>query len=277
MQSSAYNNPMFAQGLGGLVQSFIGNPAATGQAEESASRALLNNQTAQFRDAIGDTGMSGDLASMMVRALQAGPEYSGNAPKIGNAAVQMGAMGFGSPELTPDSRIASLIMQGMSGGGGRRSGGSGGSGGSGAAPAKLTQAAQNRVARMVKDSGYEGVDAAQITAAILEKYQGGGSPTLDQAASDILPGVNFQDFEVDDPNNPAGTALSRLFKDPGGFDTMTERRLVIPGVEGIGGGAAPSSEQTNILNQAREAISRGADQAKVIERLSGLGVDTSQL
>ena len=113
MQTSVYNNPAFAQGLAGLVQGFIGNPSRTAQAEESASRALLNNQTAQYREAIGDTGLNGDLASMMIRALQAGPEYSGNAPKIGNAAIEMGALGFGSPSLTPSSDISSMILNSM--------------------------------------------------------------------------------------------------------------------------------------------------------------------
>lgn len=117
MQSSIYNNPAFAQGLAGLVQSFIGNPGRTAQAEEMASQAYLNRQTAQFRDAIGETGLSGDLASMMIRALQAGPEYSGNAPKIGDAAIRMGALGFGSPQLTPEGPIAAMIRQSAVGGG----------------------------------------------------------------------------------------------------------------------------------------------------------------
>jgi hypothetical protein len=96
MQGSLYNNPMFAQSLAGLVGSFIGNPAEAAQRELFASEALLNNQTAQYRDAIGDTGLQGDLASMMIRALQAGPEYSGNAPEIGMAAMGFNQMGQGS-------------------------------------------------------------------------------------------------------------------------------------------------------------------------------------
>ena len=87
MQSSPYNNPLFAQGLSGLVQSFIGNPKAEAQNQLYASEALLNNQTAQYREAM-DVGLKangGDLGSMMIRALQAGPQYSGNAPKISNA------------------------------------------------------------------------------------------------------------------------------------------------------------------------------------------------
>lgn len=95
MQSSPFNNPMFAQGLAGLVQNFIGNPGQTAQAEEAASRALLNNQTAQFRDAMGDSGLNGDMAAMMIRALQAGPQYSQMAPTIGNAAVGFNMQGYG--------------------------------------------------------------------------------------------------------------------------------------------------------------------------------------
>jgi hypothetical protein len=115
MQNSPYNNPMLAQGLSSLVQSFIGNPQAEAQSLEAASRALLNNQTAQFRDAIGDTGLSGDLASMMIRALQAGPDYSENAPDIGMATARMGAMGFGGPQHTPSPEIAQLMLGAMRG------------------------------------------------------------------------------------------------------------------------------------------------------------------
>lgn len=149
MQQSAYNNPAFAQGLAGLVESFIGNPSKTAAAEEAASRALLNNQTAQFRDAIGETGLSGDLASMMIRALQAGPEYSGNAPKIGDAAIRMGALGFGSPELTPDSSITSMIRQSMM----PRAGGGGGAGGA---------QFDGDIAQQAADAIAQGADPARV-------------------------------------------------------------------------------------------------------------------
>lgn len=84
MQSSVYNNPAFAQGVSGLLQSFMGDPASVAQAELYASEALLNNQTAQYREAM-DVGLDGDIASMMIRALQAGPDYSRYAPTIGQA------------------------------------------------------------------------------------------------------------------------------------------------------------------------------------------------
>lgn len=113
MQSSAYNNPLFAQGLAQLVQDFIGDPNATAQNEEAASRALLNNQTAQYREAIGETGAGGDLATMMIRALQAGPEYSGNAPRIGQAAIGMGQQGYGNPGMAPDASIAQMFQSVM--------------------------------------------------------------------------------------------------------------------------------------------------------------------
>lgn len=129
MQASLYNNPMFASGLGQLVQSFIGNPEAEAKSQLAASEALLNNQTAQYREAIGDTGLSGDLAAMMIRALQAGPDYSRYAPGIGDATIRMGALGFGRPELTPSPQIAQMMM-GMGGGGGQAAP----SGGGGVAP-----------------------------------------------------------------------------------------------------------------------------------------------
>lgn len=116
MQSSPYNNPMFAQGLAGLVQSFIGDPSATAANEEAASRALLNNQTAQFRDAMGQSGLEGDMAAMMIRALQAGPQYSGNAPTIGNAALGFDMMGYGQipggqPQMPAAPQVAGAAPQ----------------------------------------------------------------------------------------------------------------------------------------------------------------------
>ena len=286
MQSSPYNNPMFAQGLSGLIQGFIGNPGDTAKNEMLASQALLNNQTAQYRDAIGDTGLSGDLASMMIRALQAGPQYSGNAPKIGDAAIRMGAMGFGSPELTPQGPIAQMMMQAMSGGG--RSGGRRSSGGSGGAPvtsdmpatqigpslADLTQGERNRVARMVREAGYEGAEAAQIMTSILEGYAAGGFPTLDQSAGSILPGVGYEEVVVGtDPNNSWYNPRD-WFRGP---SDITEQRLSIPTQEAPAQVGQGDLEVSQVINQAREAIASGKDPRAVRARLVEMGIDPSNL
>lgn len=99
MQSSAYNNPLFAQGLAGLVKGFIGTPEGAGRAELLAAQALNENLTAQYRQAM-DVGLQDAdtaLGQMMIRALQAGNQYSGNAPKIGAAvrADNSGRLGAG--------------------------------------------------------------------------------------------------------------------------------------------------------------------------------------
>lgn len=274
MQSSAYNNPLFAQGLAQLVQGFIGNPQQTAQNEEAASRALLNNQTAQYREAIGDTGLNGDLASMMIRALQAGPEYSGNAPKIGDSAIKMGALGFGSPALTPDGDIAGMIRSAMMPSRGR-SGGGGGSSGGGAgttAPKKLTDGSLSRLARMVRDGGYEGPEGARVQSAIIDAYQGGGFATLDQAAASILPSVGYEDVVVgQDPNDSWYNPMDWIR----GPSDITEKQLKIPSAAP----AAPAggADEITVLNGAREAIASGKDEAAVRARVAEMGFDPSKI
>jgi len=116
----------------------------------------------------------------------------------------------------------------------------------------ITQSAMNRIDRMIRNSGYEGAEASQVSAAIVQAFQTGQYATLDQAAADILPNVRREEVEVPDPNNPAGTMLGRLFNTaPEGYDTMTEEQVVIPPrlgeaaappPDGAGGVATPQSE-----------------------------------
>lgn len=267
MQGSLYNNPMFAQGLSKLVQSFIGNPRDAARNELAASEALLNNQTAQYRDAIGDTGMSGDLSGMMVRALQAGPDWSRYAPGIGDAALKFGAMGFGRPELTPKGPIAQMMMKSLQ----PRGRSSSGTSSRPAAPGNrsVTQGASNRVVRMVREAGYEGADAAQIMDAILKDYQSGGG-TLDEAASRILPNVSYEETVTDSNDswyNPADWVRG----------PETEKTLKLPGAAAPAAPQAPAGNETQLLNEAREAISRGADKTAVAARLRDMGVDPGKL
>lgn len=294
MQSSPYNNPMFAQGLAGLIQGFIGNPDATAKNEVLASEALLNNQTAQYREAIGDTGLNGDLASMMIRALQAGPGYSGNAPKIGDAAIRMGAMGYGSPALTPSGPIAGMIMQAMAGGG-RGRGGGGRSGGVAAPVAaggrgydwnNLTATGRNAALSALRRAANAGQIPAGMTeaqAAALLAQNPGGWANEQEALLALTNPENFERGMVEVVTNPPGTMLSRLFGLAGDVPDATEMqpvgdwRFKNPSAVSSVDGAASGLETAQILNQAREALSAGKDPNAVKARLIEMGIDPANL
>lgn len=81
MQASIYNNPIFAQGLSSVVDDFIGNPAQHAQGRYLAAKAGELADTSRYREAIGSTGKD-DLPGMLISALQAGRNYSGEAPEI---------------------------------------------------------------------------------------------------------------------------------------------------------------------------------------------------
>lgn len=270
MQQSPYNNPMFAQGLAGLVQSFIGNPSAEAQAQEAASRALLNNQTAQFRDAIGDTGLQGDLASMMIRALQAGPDYSRYAPGIGDATIRMGALGFGGPQHTPRGDIAALFQQAIAGGGrgrGRPSGS--GDGSSGRA---LGAGDRSRFISAARRQGLDEGLAYSFLADIEEGLSQGRYPSPEAAFSHYL---SEENWERDDRDVERGWLNPmRYLEGP----TRTVPGDQITGVQPYGA-RAPADEGAAVqaLNQAREAIARGASREAVIARLVEMGIDPGGL
>lgn len=112
MRASAYNNPLFASGLAGLVEGFVGNPQTEARSQLLAAQALNENLTAQYRQAmdVGLEAASHPLSQMMIRALQAGSQYSGNAPKISAAVNQQ------------EAGILGLPRAGGSGGGGSAGG-----------------------------------------------------------------------------------------------------------------------------------------------------------
>ncbi|WP_288927298.1 hypothetical protein [uncultured Maritimibacter sp.] len=218
MQTSSFNNPMFASSVSNLIESMF-DPGKAAQAELYASEALLNNQTAKYREAIGDTGLAGDLASMMIRSLQAGPEYARYAPTLGDKALEYGAMGFGRPELTPTGPIAAMLSGALTGG--SRSGRTGGSRSGSSAPgtpvdlSSINSTDRNRILRMVEDAGFEGSEAAQVQSEILTRYATGEYGTIDQAAGAILPNVSFERGPVTAPNklfDGEGTVMTDIFR-----------------------------------------------------------------
>lgn len=272
MQSSPYNNPMLAQGLSGLVESFIGNPSAEAQAQEAASRALLNNQTAQFRDAIGETGLSGDLASMMVRSLQAGPDYSRHAPTIGDATIRMGALGFGGPQHTPSGDMAGMIMSAMQPSrGGRSSGGSGGSTAASFTPKPMTASDVNNMRSL---AGSLGLPPEEVFGAVQERLNSGQFRSAGEAIADAMASVG------DIPGEPVVEQpglIGRLLGREPTTTTPTERGIAP--LASPTGTPAPeqSADPVAVLNEAREAISRGADPKAVAERLAQMGIDPGDL
>lgn len=227
MQSSPYNNPLFAQGLSGLVQSFIGNPKAEAQNQLYASEALLNNQTAQYREAM-DVGLrqnGGDLGSMMIRALQAGPQYSGNAPKISNAVTD-----FYNGNL------------------GTRRGGGGGGGST--KPGKLSAGAISDLIASLPEGTPPAVQMSIVSEAQKRMPQFDGDPYA--AMANVL--ENLERAEV--VTNPAGTMLSRFFGQDDGIPDATERSGPITGVTPL-----PSATPQGSKNIGQPTITTDAEYA----------------
>lgn len=270
MQSSPYNNPMMAQGLSRLVEAFTGNPNAEAQSLEAASRARLNNQTAQFRDAIGDTGMSGDLASMMIRSLQAGPDYSRHAPNIGDATIRMGALGFGGPQHTPSQGIADLMMGG--GGSGRGRGRPAGSGGGGSAPRPARPMTASDMTNLRALARQSGLPFETFMAAVQDRMNSGEFPSVSDAAMDAM--SNIGETPGDPVTNEPGM-LQRLL----GGEPTTETPMVrgIPpfqprNQQPPAAGTSPTDE-VQAMNEARFVLSQGASPRAVFERMVSLGID----
>jgi len=206
MQQSLYNNPMFAQGISDIIGSFIGDPSQEAANQLNASQARLNNQTADYRHYIGEAGLSGDLSEMMIRALQAGPDYARIAPTIGDSALKYGAVGYGDAPYdasTAAPALASLFSMSAprGGGGGGTSGAGAAPGQGGKSPADLTQSALTRLARDISSAGYEGNDAVTIRDRIIQEWANNDSyATLDQATGAILPGITQNPGDITDPN-----------------------------------------------------------------------------
>jgi len=170
MRASPYNNPLFAQGLAGLVEGFIGNPAQTAQAELMAAQAKNENMTAQFRNAM-DVGLGANgtnLSDMMVRALQAGNQYSGNAPKVSAAIRQDQAGILGMPRA-------------RGGGGGSSSGG-----GSGAVKASMFDAIRQGANALAAAKTDDEDEQARLSGALLADALANPSGASMDALSDAF-------------------------------------------------------------------------------------------
>ena len=244
MSSDIYNNPMFAGGLGDLIKGMIGNPQASAQSELLASQALLNNQTAQYRDAIGETGLAGDLASMMIRSLQAGPDYSRYAPGIGDAWLEFSGK---APRPSQAVKITGKATPKNSG--------------------ELSSGGRSLIERQLRAMGITGAPAMAVLADIDADIRAG---TPENAA--ITYGLQNLDRE-EIVTNPAGTVLSRMLgKDDGIPDAVElgDPTGVKPRLQGA------AREQA--LNEARLKLKNRPDARAEIERiLIQNGIDPSEL
>lgn len=96
MRQTLYANPLFATGLSSIVQDVFGggDPYRAAQAELAASEAGLNNDTARYREAIGEAGARKDLAGILLSSLQAGQDFSSEAPTVASSLASLPEYGI---------------------------------------------------------------------------------------------------------------------------------------------------------------------------------------
>jgi hypothetical protein len=93
MAGTLYQNPLFASGLAGLVDDFMGgNPREAAAAELYAAQAANENDTRRYRQGIVSTGQGGDLAGMLAQALAGG--YGKEAPGIVSSMASLPGSGI---------------------------------------------------------------------------------------------------------------------------------------------------------------------------------------
>ena len=97
-QPQLYNNPAFASGLGDVLSSMLAPKDASPAAQYDAQRAGMLADTRNYRLGLGQAGEEGDYANMMIRALQAGNDYSNNAPEITSAITSLPGSGYSLAE-----------------------------------------------------------------------------------------------------------------------------------------------------------------------------------
>lgn len=138
-----YNNPAFASGIGDVLNTVFGSPDASAAALLNAARAGEINDTRNYREGMGQAGDAGDLGAMMIRALQAGNDYSNNAPEISAAIASLPGSGFSTQDMA-NLQVGAGVQR-ASGTFARGGGGSGGSGsGGGGSGGNETFSASNR-------------------------------------------------------------------------------------------------------------------------------------
>ena len=310
--------------LGSAIEQLIGgnfgraDPQAVGQAQLTRARTDRQNQETLAREMLGnaiisslETGMTPRemMANIYGRGVQISDGFARAAPGFARGA---GLGIYGTDQL--GTRMAADLMMGAGGAfsstemgfdqaeAGRNARAANRGVGADGQPnsRSLTEAARDRVARMVRDAGWEGANAARVGGAIIEAWSGGDYGTLDEAAAAILPGTEMRDVQVGtNPNEffgPNGTWNPlNMFRGP---SPIMEEQLYIPGLGDVvsppsaapeaGPAAAPAAPEAvegtgvdanteAVLQEARDAIARGADAEAVRARLTELGIDPGAL
>ena len=291
MNTRMYNNPVFASNLAGVVDQVLGgSPNDVAYQESQIANAALANDTAGYRQAIGQYGHNKDLAGMLVSALQAGDEYSDNAPIIASSLASTLGSGYdeaaqGRLQVGTGTQKAQDTFSGLRMKLARSGGGGGGGGGR---PSASSAAPFNGVVKPFNTS--------QLNAAIKAGQQMGltGAELMTFVA-------DSERFSSEHNTTPAGgiqaTAAGRVpAEKPGFWDRILgsdeeeepglesvmdkappprpEQNLKEP-VENIGGGSAAIEAQA--LQEGREAIAAGVSPKIVHDRLLLRGFNPSKL
>lgn len=213
-QAQLYNNPAFASGIGDVLSTMLSSPEASAQAQYDAQRAGMLADTRNYRLGLGQAGEGGDYANMMIRALQAGRDYSAEAPEITSAIMSLPGAGF-TPQELANIQVGAGV-QPAKGTIAYRSGG-----GSGRSNAKFSVNSRNLLMAALEDAGVDDPNLAlAITSQAEENMRQTGMHEL-EAITEAMANLQRGPEVV---TNPAGTVLSRLF---GGGDGVPDE--TVPG------------------------------------------------
>ena len=211
-QSQLYNNPAFASGLGDVLQAMLAPKDAPAAAQYDAQRAGMLADTRNYRLGLGQAGEGGDYANMMIRALQAGRDYSAEAPEITAAIASLPGSGFSAQDMA-NIQVGSGVQRAS----GTFARGGGTTGGAADPNAKFTAGNRNILLSLLEDEGVEPNLALSITSQAEENMRQTGMPELEAITTAM---ANLQ-RGPDVVTNPAGTVLSRLFGGGGGVPDET--------------------------------------------------------
>lgn len=294
MRAGLYANPAFASGLSDMLAAFTGggDPRAVAAAELAASEAGLNNDTRRYRENIGAAGDANDLAGLLVSSLQAGRDYSAEAPEIAASLGALPEFGMGDRDFgrllagtgvqnVPGGTIADMLgghaiqgaaPRGGGGGGGRRSGGGGGGAPAASKPRALTRGATAALLSALEEKGLTPDEAYTYVGEAEGMLAADPNLTENSVLAQLVPSITVEERVVD-PNDS--------WFDPSDWWTGPETERVVngPAVAPPDASAppAPDVDAESALAEARDAIAAGADRVTVMLRLREMGIDPAGL